>query len=162
MCSTRKRAPLKPRMVKLSNTPSLPRGGDERLVRTSTLVMTRTGKLTRNLRQTTLTGEDFTTRCHCSKVCKNIRGLKIHQSKSRCVTSATQVQRTDSWRDEGELQPGSIHHSTENLYAPQPPQHQWLDQAILSPVPPSIHWGKKGSNGQQQWKISFGHSLMMT
>lgn len=45
--------------------------------------------------QLTLTGEGFTTRCYCGKVSKNIRGLKIHQSKARWRTTATYVQCMD-------------------------------------------------------------------
>lgn len=34
------------------------------------------------------------TRCICGKVCKNPRGLKIHQARMKCVDKETQVQRT--------------------------------------------------------------------
>ena len=42
----------------------------------------------------TLTGETAEATCHCGKVCKNIRGLRIHQLRTQCGQAGTQIQRT--------------------------------------------------------------------
>ena len=76
---------------KKDNTPRVSREGggeDERLVLTDSPVTTRTRSRTRRqMVQLTLTGEEVTqeeVRCECGKICKNKRGLKIHQSRSKC------------------------------------------------------------------------------
>jgi len=44
--------------------------------------------------QRTLTGETAETTCHCGKVCKNLRGLLIHQSRTQCGQAGKHIQRT--------------------------------------------------------------------
>ena len=98
------------------NTPtSLPRGGEnERLDRTDIMETTR-------LTQRTLTGTaPVETKCHCGKVCKNIKGLRIHQAKNTaCKRLLAQKQRA---RDPlGETQKDDsqeTHHSTNDLNVP--------------------------------------------
>ncbi|KAH3861906.1 hypothetical protein DPMN_024860 [Dreissena polymorpha] len=59
------------------NTPRVYREGeDERLTRTDTQMTTR-------LVQRTLTGEVAVVKCgKCDKICKNLRGLRIHQART--------------------------------------------------------------------------------
>ena len=65
----------------------LPRGGeDEGPNRTDSRETTR-----RELR--TLTGDATTVVCQCGKVCKNHRGMRIHQGKSGCQLRGKQKQR---------------------------------------------------------------------
>ena len=40
--------------------------------------------MTTRLVQRTLDGTRMENQCHCGKICKNVRGLKIHQARSRC------------------------------------------------------------------------------
>ncbi|KAG1925127.1 hypothetical protein F2P79_025744 [Pimephales promelas] len=124
---------------------SLPRGGeDERLNRTDILITARTGtKTTRKLKQTTLTGEEYVTKCHCGKVCKGTRGLKIHQSRSSCGRSVTQVQRADTVSGETKESSSQVApHSAEDLYALEPPQSQRTDRAGSPSVIP-IHSSRR-------------------
>lgn len=85
--STHKRAPTIATKLNNEQYPqSLPKGGeDERLKKTDLMVTatTRT-QTTRRLTQTTLTGHVLKVKCHCGKICKNARGLKIHQSRTTC------------------------------------------------------------------------------
>lgn len=106
---------------------SLPRGGaEERLDGTDSPISARTRNTTsRKLKQTTLTGEELMIRCHCEKVCRSTRGLKQHQSRSRCGSSATLVQCTDSLS--GETKENSSQeapHSVEDHSTLEQPQHQ--------------------------------------
>lgn len=57
----------------------------------------------RRLTQSTITGKAPEVRCSCGKICKNLRGLKIHQAK--CGREETQVQHTDL--ESGETQESS-------------------------------------------------------
>ncbi|XP_052260999.1 uncharacterized protein LOC127865146 [Dreissena polymorpha] len=50
--------------------------------------------MTTRLVQTTLTGTPAEVRCKCGKICKNLRGLRIHQARSACGQKASQKQRT--------------------------------------------------------------------
>lgn len=55
--------------------------------------------------------------CRCGKICKNGRGLKIHQSKMKCVQPEHNVQRTGK-PGETEERPGQeANHSSPNLQA---------------------------------------------
>lgn len=67
----------------MSNTPeSSGEGEDERPIRTDTTVMATVNVwIMRRLTQTTLTGEVLEAKCHCRKTFKNVKGLKIHQSR---------------------------------------------------------------------------------
>ncbi|XP_077372334.1 uncharacterized protein LOC144033646 [Festucalex cinctus] len=58
--------------------------------------------------------------CPCGKVCKNPRGLKIHQTKMGCLTRTQVVQRTGLVPGETQEEPGrESTHSAQTLYAPQ-------------------------------------------
>lgn len=46
--------------------------------------------------QTTLTGERTEAKSHCGNTYKNIRGLKIHQTRSGFGRGITQTQHTDN------------------------------------------------------------------
>lgn len=61
-----------------------------------------------NLRTTRLT-------CPCGKICKNMRGLKIHQTKMRCQVQSNQQQRAGIFP--GETQGREAHHSAQSLQA---------------------------------------------
>ncbi|XP_033747101.1 uncharacterized protein LOC117332324 [Pecten maximus] len=74
---------------------------------------------TTKLVQRTLTGEKTKeTKCKCGKVCKNLRGLRIHQAKARCQPEEIQQQRTGRRPDETQEVPSQeSHHSAEDLSA---------------------------------------------
>lgn len=70
--------------------------------------------------------------CRCGKVCKNSRGLKIHQTKMTClrtqVVQCTEpVLVTTLGETEEELGPESSH-SAQNLQAPQALLLSWLSE----------------------------------
>ncbi|XP_021349432.1 uncharacterized protein LOC110466448 [Mizuhopecten yessoensis] len=70
--------------------------------------------------QTTLSGEPVEARCHCGKICKNSRGLKIHQARTKCGHREILTQRTDISNESGETQEElsqESNHSTESLQA---------------------------------------------
>ena len=123
-CCSRERTPTFATTQEREQHPqSLPRGGeDERLVLTDLPVTTRTRSRTqRQMVQLTLTGEEATeieVRCECGKLCKNQRGLNIHQSKSKCGDVRTQTQRTEVHSDETqEITSQDSTHSTGDLSA---------------------------------------------
>ncbi|KAI8485155.1 hypothetical protein Bbelb_370800 [Branchiostoma belcheri] len=106
---------------------SHPRGGeDEGLVGTDETLTTRKGiRTTRRMMQTTLTGEVTVSvaKCHCGKICKNSKGLKIHQAKTKCGQGVLQMQRAGV--EPGETQEDSRQeapHSTGDPQAPESPQ----------------------------------------
>ena len=56
--------------------------------------------------------------CHCRKICKNIRGLKIHQARTRCQVEITEIQRAVvSLGETQEAQGRKAHHSAQSLQA---------------------------------------------
>ncbi|KAK0145691.1 hypothetical protein N1851_015413 [Merluccius polli] len=58
--------------------------------------------------------------CLCGKVCRNPRGLKIHQTKMKCLTGRQVVQRTGPVPGETQEEPGpESPHSAQTLHAPQ-------------------------------------------
>ncbi|XP_075304756.1 retrovirus-related Pol polyprotein from type-1 retrotransposable element R2 [Odontesthes bonariensis] len=58
--------------------------------------------------------------CLCGKVCKNPHGLKIHQTKMKCLTGTQVVQRTGPVPSETQEEPGQEStHSAQTLHAPQ-------------------------------------------
>ncbi len=58
----------------------------------------------------------MSTQCTCGKVCKNIRGLKIHQSRMKCLLGAEATQRTGVTLGETQEVPGlESPHSAQNL-----------------------------------------------
>lgn len=124
--STRKRAPTQATESNTEQYPqSLLRGAeDETLNRTDITVTARNELRTkRRLTQTTLTGEALEVMCHCGKICKNKRGLKIHQSRTNCGKEGSHEQRTAV--APGETQERSRQeapHSTGDLSAPVSPQ----------------------------------------
>lgn len=98
---------------------------------------------TQKLKQTTLTGDKRTIRCHCGKVCRSTRGLKQHQSRSRCGPSATQVQRTGPVS--GETKENSSQeapHTAEDLSTLEQPQHQRPVHVNPPPITP-IHLSRR-------------------
>ena len=62
-----------------------------------------------------MTGGVAEARCQCGKVCKNIRGLKIHQSRSRCQSRPNQRERSANAGQTLEDHSQDSHHSTEDL-----------------------------------------------
>ncbi|XP_078587744.1 uncharacterized protein LOC144868686 [Branchiostoma floridae x Branchiostoma japonicum] len=90
------------------------------------MATTRNGERSRKrMTQKTLTGEVSVTiaQCHCGKVCKNSKGLKIHQAKTKCGKEVAQMQRTGA-ETLGEMQEDSrqeVHHSTGDVQAPASP-----------------------------------------
>ncbi|XP_052281306.1 uncharacterized protein LOC127878820 [Dreissena polymorpha] len=91
---------------------SLPRGRvEERLNRTDLTVTTQ-------LVQTTLTGTPKVVRCRCGKVCKNLRGLRIHQARTVCGQRTEQQQRAGLIPGETQEDPSQVTtHSTGDLSA---------------------------------------------
>ena len=72
--------------------------------------------------QSTLEGGKAETKCPCGKICKNIRGLKIHQARSRCGSVTTQTQRTVSTGETQEEPRQETTHSARSLSASESPQ----------------------------------------
>jgi hypothetical protein len=59
-----------------------------------------------------------TMECACGKVCKNLKGLHIHQTRSGCRRKKSQQQRTDVSSGETEKNPSQeLNHSTGDLLA---------------------------------------------
>ncbi|VDI03328.1 Hypothetical predicted protein [Mytilus galloprovincialis] len=56
-------------------------------------------------------------KCHCGKICKNQRGLKIHQSRSGCSRGIVTEQRTDLSGETQENPSQDTNHSARNLSA---------------------------------------------
>ncbi|XP_052268662.1 uncharacterized protein LOC127870041 [Dreissena polymorpha] len=108
---------------------SLPRGGeDERLDQTHSTTTTR-------LVQSTLTGTKAEVKCRCGKVCKNLRGLRIHQGRTACGSTARQRQRSDFTSGETLEDPSQDStHSTGDLYAAEKPRTNSADPDIVSQV----------------------------
>ncbi|CAC5371100.1 unnamed protein product [Mytilus coruscus] len=67
--------------------------------------------------QTILTGEKAEAKCHCGKICKNQRGLKIHQSRSGCSRGIVTEQHTDLSGETQENPSQDTNHSARNLSA---------------------------------------------
>ncbi|CAC5381747.1 unnamed protein product [Mytilus coruscus] len=74
-------------------------------------------RTTTQMVQTTLTGEKAEAKCHCGKICKNQRGLKIHQSRSGCSRGIVTEQRTDLSGETQENPSQDTNHSARNLSA---------------------------------------------
>ncbi|XP_048863711.1 uncharacterized protein LOC125738598 [Brienomyrus brachyistius] len=67
-------------------------------------------------------GISTTSRCFCGKVCKNARGLKIHQSRMKCLEQESAAQRTGITPGETQEEPGpETTHSAQNLQVPSTP-----------------------------------------
>lgn len=118
---------------------SLPRGGeDERLTRTDSTATTRTVTQTqRRLKQTTLTGEAWEVKCKCGKICKGARGLKIHQSKSKCGQGWMQAHCSDDQSGETQENPRQeAHHSPRDLSVHAIPQEHTRRTSNATPESP--------------------------
>lgn len=86
--STHKREPTIATKLNNEQCPqSLPREGEDSMVTATTRTQT-----TRRLTQTTLTGHVLEVKCHCGMICKNAKGLKIHQSRTTCGTREKHMQ----------------------------------------------------------------------
>lgn len=111
-----------------------PEGGGGGLNGTDRAVMARTQTTTvRKLKQLSLIEEGFGVRCYYGKVCKNTRGLKIHQRRSWCGTSATQEQLSGETKENFSQE---APHSAEDLFALELPQHQIPGQPSSSSATP--------------------------
>ena len=90
----------------------IPRGGEDEISnRTDQLITTHAN----DPRMTTTT-------CGCGKVCKNLRGLKIHQAKMKCGGGEGPEQRSGTLPGETqEVQGQDTHHSAQSLHAPDQP-----------------------------------------
>ncbi|XP_056314571.1 uncharacterized protein LOC130229674 [Danio aesculapii] len=60
---------------------------------------------------------DLSRVCRCGRICKNERGLKIHQSKMKCLQPDHNVQRTGKPGETEERQGQEANHSPQNLQA---------------------------------------------
>lgn len=152
--STRKRAPTKATKRNNEQYPQgLPRGGeDERPNRTDITVMAMENTwIMRRLTQTTLTGEVLEVKCHCGKLCKSARGLKIHQSKTQCGKGKKQMQRivetlSETQEDSSQEAP----HSTGDLSAPAPSQSHRRDSpnttSDTQPMTEKVRWPQANNN----------------
>lgn len=114
--------------------------GDERLNGMDTTVTTMENKrITRRLTQTTLTGQVLEVKCHCGRVCKNAKGLNIHQSRIKCRRGEKQRQHTAETL--GEMQEDSSQeatHSTGDLSAAVPPQSHRRNSPNTTPDTESV------------------------
>jgi len=73
---------------------------------------------TTGLVQRTLTGQIASSVCKCGNVCKNVRGLKIHQARSKCGQQLQHKHRKGSHLSETlEDSSQDNHHSAEDIKA---------------------------------------------
>lgn len=75
--------------------------------------------------QTTMTAV-----CRCRKICKNSRGLKIHQARMKCLVEENMSQHTDITPDETQKEPG------------QESPHRAQSLHVAVPVPPILALAK--------------------
>ena len=143
---------------------SLPRGGeDERLARTDTQETNTERIWTRSQGRTvqmTLTGEVATTVCPCGKVCKNVRGLRVHQARSKSCSAVSQTQRTENIPHETEeVASQESNHSTDDLFANESQQanvsnttgEQRNQHDAHHPVrKDSVKWPR---SNEKEWKV---------
>ncbi|XP_057679566.1 uncharacterized protein LOC130908003 [Corythoichthys intestinalis] len=60
--------------------------------------------------------------CICGKLCKNQRGLKIHQARMKCLERESEVQRTGPRPGETQEEPGQeTLHRSQSLHVPESP-----------------------------------------
>ncbi|XP_053183947.1 LOW QUALITY PROTEIN: uncharacterized protein LOC128367182 [Scomber japonicus] len=77
-------------------------------------------------------------RCICGKVCKNERGLKIHQARMKCLVQETAVQRTGPVPGETQEEPGpETPHRAQNLQVPKIPTPSKVVQQHRIKWPPA-------------------------
>lgn len=92
------------------------------------VIATACTQITRWLTQTTLTGEVLEVKCHCAKISKNARGLKVHKPRTTCGSEEKQVQHImETLSEPQEDSSQDAPHSTGNLSASAPPQSQRRD-----------------------------------
>ncbi|XP_054628013.1 uncharacterized protein LOC129179159 [Dunckerocampus dactyliophorus] len=106
-----------------------PRGGEDEFPnRTDTTLTT----LANGLSTTT------TERCICGKVCKNERGLKIHQGRMKCLAQESATQRTGPSPGETTEEPGrETPHRAQNLQVPSSPAPSIVVQQPRIKWPPA-------------------------
>ena len=82
-----------------------------------------------------MTGTKAEVKCRCGKVCKNLRGVRIHQGRTACGSTARQRQRSDFTSGETLEDPSQDStHSTGDLYAAEKPRTNSADPDIVSQV----------------------------
>lgn len=76
--------------------------------------------------------------CICGKVCKNERGLKIHQALMKCLVQEMVAQRTGSKPSETQEEPGpEVRHRVLNLQVPSSPIISRVSQQLQIKWPPA-------------------------
>ncbi|XP_016087054.1 uncharacterized protein, partial [Sinocyclocheilus grahami] len=76
--------------------------------------------------------------CICGKLCKNHRGLKIHQARMKCLERESEVQRTGLEPGETQEEPGQeATHRAQSLHAPEPPNPSRVVQQRIKWPPAS-------------------------
>ena len=96
--------------------------------------------------------------CRCGKVCKNQRGLKIHQAKKGCVTPKELQQRTEKSGETSEVQEQETNHSIQDHHVAV--ENEISEQIVTEPIqrdkPKNIErkerikWPK--SNEERKWQ----------
>ena len=81
-----------------------------------------------------MTGEVAETKCHCGKICKNLRGLRIHQARTKCKNVRHQKERTDNSDKTDEDHSQDSHHSAEDLNPTEAAQDDRQDSGEPGPA----------------------------
>ena len=123
------------------------KGGGDRLTWTDLLESTRPV-------QPTMYTTPGTVTCRCGNVCKNQRGLRIHQAMSGCQRVRSRGQRIASMASEtqywGTLRPGKKHR--------MPVRSEWRPPPIATPNPERERAVQKQSN----WHVQIDHVNPLT
>ena len=91
----------------------MPRGGENDIPTRTDQTVTTLANVQRTLNA----------KCICGKECKNIRGLKIHQARMKCLIGEGQLQRTGVQPGQTREEPSrETHHSAQPLLAPSLPR----------------------------------------
>ena len=81
----------------------------------------------------------MSSKCVCGKTCKNLRGLKIHQGRMKCLMGGRQEQRTGQDLDQTQEKQGQeVHHRTQSLHANVAPKSTSTTTNIKCPPSNSI------------------------
>ncbi len=81
----------------------------------------------------------MSSKCVCGKTCKNLRGLKIHQCRMKCLMGGRQEQRTGQDPDQTQEKQGQeVHHRTQSLHANVAPKSTSTTTNIKWPPSNSI------------------------
>nr|XP_055041026.1 uncharacterized protein LOC129428141 [Misgurnus anguillicaudatus] len=106
--------------------------------------------------QTTLTGEAPEVKCSCGRICKGVRGLKIHQSKSTCGKGRMHAHRSEELSGETEENPRQeAHHSPRDLSVLEIPQDHTMRTSYSNtgsppyPTNERIKWPKMSD--REEW-----------